>query len=165
MWKILSISLTILNCLGVNYGVGKHIQASTINDSIIGIKVGLASRMCYQLVLSTTKLGICAFYLRVFRDRMSKMISVGMMVLVVLYTIPLELIVILRCKPIAAAWDFSIANQKCMDVRSGIYANAILNILVDAGLIAFIIPRVGVYLLAEPIYHDLTSPSSVENGT
>lgn len=149
----------------MNYGAGKHIQASSIDDTISGIKLGLASRTCYQLVLSTTKLGICAFYLRVFRDRTSKMLSHGIMILVVIYTIPLELIVILRCKPVEAVWDYTIANQKCIDVRPGIYANAIFNILVDAGLIAFIVPRVRTYFLIRLICHNLASPSSFKNGT
>jgi hypothetical protein len=65
------------------------------------MRLGFASRELYQVCLGTTKLGICAFYLRIFQDRVSKVIIRSTMGFVVLFTLGLSLGIIFQCKPIA----------------------------------------------------------------
>jgi hypothetical protein len=72
-----------------------------------------------------------------------------MMGCMIVYTIPVELIVVFQCKPVEGLWSF-LFDAKCINTVDGIYEMAILNILADALLIAFVIPRVGKTQLAEP---------------
>jgi hypothetical protein len=127
----------------MQYGAGKHIDfsPSAIQSGITASKLGFISRLLYQLTLCLTKLGICTFYLRIFQDRVSKRLNYAMMCAMVAYTIPLELVIIFQCNPVKGAWDFTI-RSKCIDVLPGLYANGILNILSDALLIAFVVPRI-----------------------
>ena len=76
--KFGSVLLTMLDCLIVKYGAGRHIQTLTVADIQPNDIMAYIVRLVYQLVLSGTKLGICCFYLRVFVDRNSRYLIFGL---------------------------------------------------------------------------------------
>ena len=94
------------------------------------------------MTLSLTKISICLFYLRLFIDKISRYLAVGTMVFIVLYTIPLILISIFQCKPVAAVYDISITNSECINTLPAFYANSVFNIIVDVWLIYLVVPRI-----------------------
>lgn len=143
--QVLSIVLAALNLVSVKYGAGRHQEWASLSQALSASKFGIVSILVYQVVGSVTKVGISAFYLRVFQDRTSKILCYGMIGVVFLYTIPLELVVVLSCKPVEALWNFLITNAKCLDRHPGIYSYAILNILVDVLLMVFIVVKLGAF--------------------
>jgi hypothetical protein len=136
--------ITILNCLFVNYGSGHHQDSLTNEDSTTAAKMSYAARTLYQIVLGTTKIGLCAFYLRVFSDRKSKLLIYYMMSFVVLFASPLVLYVIVACRPV------TIENHRtplvCDSNTPDIYVSAICNISTDVLLLLFVVPRIRKYL-------------------
>ncbi|KAE9365448.1 hypothetical protein N431DRAFT_101027 [Stipitochalara longipes BDJ] len=139
-WVVGGIALTVINCLLTRYGSGKHIETLTLNDIVITIKLGFVARVLYQFTLLSTKLSICAFYYRVFTDRTSKRAIWLMAAAVTIFSIPLLLTLIFRCHPIEGAW--SMTPSKCTSDIPPLYASAILNILADVTLLAFVIPKI-----------------------
>lgn len=138
----------MLSILGIRYGAGRHTAALTMPMLITGQEIGFISRLIYQAILCITKVGICAFYLRVFQDRRSKILIYAMIAAMVLYTVPLELVTIFSCKPVKGYWELT-KPRKCINPVPSIFAVAILNISSDALLIVFVVPRVGMTLNKE----------------
>lgn len=59
--------------MATKYGAGRDMAVSeTPEAAAMATRIEFASRILYQACLAATKLGICAFYLRVFQDRTSK---------------------------------------------------------------------------------------------
>jgi hypothetical protein len=152
-----SIALTIINCLLTRYGSGRHIETLTSYDISIQVELGFVARILYQFTLMSTKLAVCAFYLRVFTDRVSKRVIWSMAAVITIFSIPLLLSLIFRCNPIEGttpslslflpclhiigAW--SLTPSKCVSNIPPLYASAVLNILADVALLAFVIPKIG----------------------
>ena len=67
-----------------------------------------------------------------------------------LYTLSLQLAALFQCTPISGAW--SMPPVKCFDLNSLFYASAGFNIVADALLLAFIIPRIRIYAQSPPYY-------------
>ncbi|KAK0103269.1 hypothetical protein ONS95_005302 [Cadophora gregata] len=61
-----SLVLTVINCVLVNHGSGHHSLLQSKADGILTIKIAFITRIFYNFVLGTTKIGICAFYPRIF---------------------------------------------------------------------------------------------------
>lgn len=107
----------------------------------------------------TTKFAVCAFYLRVFTDRTSKIIIWAMFAFIAVFSVPLLFALIFRCHPIKGtsheigrsyfvielkiigAWSMTPAD--CASQLPPLYSSAILNIFADVGLLSFVIPRIG----------------------
>ncbi|KAN0089491.1 hypothetical protein V8E51_019751 [Hyaloscypha variabilis] len=139
-WVVGSIALTIINCLLTRYGSGRHIETLTSYDISIQVELGFVARILYQFTLMSTKLAVCAFYLRVFTDRVSKRVIWSMAAVITIFSIPLLLSLIFRCNPIEGAW--SLTPSKCVSNIPPLYASAVLNILADVALLAFVIPKI-----------------------
>jgi hypothetical protein len=119
--------------------MGHHQSLQTPADATITAWLSYALRLIYQLVLGTTKLGICAFYLRVFQDRKSKIWIYLLMGFICLFTVPLEIYVAARCqleKPSGSS------NLTCDHNQPDIYVFAGCSILSDILLVIFVVPRI-----------------------
>jgi hypothetical protein len=128
-----------MNCLFTNYGSGHHQILQTIEDAAVSVKISYVARVFYQFVLCTTKLGIYSFYLRAFQDRRSKILIYSLTAFVVLFSVPLEIYILVQCRP----GQVKSGNPLVCDQNSpDIYMSAIFNIVADALLLAFIVPRI-----------------------
>ncbi|KAG4035643.1 hypothetical protein MFRU_001g04120 [Monilinia fructicola] len=139
---ILTICVAIANGLFCNYGGGRHIELQSPDDLKPFLILAFASRILYQVSLMTVRVAICLVYLRIFQDRTSQFIVYALMLFQLISTIPLTLIVVLQCDPIAAQWDFSIPVNYCLDPLPGIIAFTACSVFSDAALIVFAVPRV-----------------------
>jgi hypothetical protein len=83
----------------VHFGAGRHIQLFTLNDATQAMKLGFVCKMLYTFTLGTTKLGVCAFYTRIFPDRKSRMVMYTIATFIVLSTIPIMVAHVTRCNP------------------------------------------------------------------
>ncbi|KAH8650634.1 hypothetical protein BGZ60DRAFT_534287 [Tricladium varicosporioides] len=139
-WITGGFVLVILNCLLTRYGSGKHIQATTLSEGEVAVKLGFSAMLIYQFTLMTTKFGICAFYSRVFQDRTSKILIWSMAIFVALYSVPLLIAPFFRCHPASKAW--SLNREGCANDVPALLASAVFNIVADAGLTTFVLPKI-----------------------
>jgi hypothetical protein len=133
-----------LSCAEVKFGAGRHASIFTMEDNIQALKLAFAYRINYQFALVTTKLSICAFYLRIFEDLKSIYTIHTYMGFVGLYTLALQLALLFQCSPISGAW--SMRPARCINLNSLFYASEVFSILADALLLVFIIPRISIYV-------------------
>lgn len=136
--KVLSIALTILACLQTRYGIGKHIQDVSPAFLETGLKLEYGNRIPYFLSLGFTKVSICLFYLRVFRERYSRIIAMGTMGFTILFTVPTVIVTIFQCSPISGFWDKTI-KFTCINTNPSFYAAAACNIAADTVLIILVV--------------------------
>ncbi|KAI0014871.1 hypothetical protein F4780DRAFT_152553 [Xylariomycetidae sp. FL0641] len=95
----------------------------------------------YQLCLSFTKLSILVFYLRVLPARTPmKWVAVATMGFVAMYGIPLLLMSIFQCYPVAG--EFFGRPMRCLELTPLLISSASLHTSTDAWLIFLIIPVV-----------------------
>ena len=89
--QFLALALTAVNAELVKYGTGRHIQFVLLDKDIFAMRLILAfvSRVLFQAVLGTTKIGTCELYLRVFQDKRSKIIVRCIEAFIAIYTIAL----------------------------------------------------------------------------
>jgi hypothetical protein len=93
--------------------------------------------------LAMPKLSICSAYLRIFyTDFRGRRMIQALMVLLILTIIPMQIEVILQCKPIHVYWTEGRPASKCLKDLAGLFVNGTLNILADVILIAIVLPRV-----------------------
>ncbi len=98
---------------------------------------------------------MCAFYLRIFTDRKSRYFIWGMVAFNTIYTLPLVFALIFRCNPIQGnftpnshmtsltkAANWSLTPGKCLSDVPPLFASTVLNIVGDAALIGFAIPKI-----------------------
>jgi hypothetical protein len=93
------VVLAVLNGYLTKFGSGRHQDAIPFAHLDPLLRYAFVARQIYQFSLMTTKLGICAFYRRIFQDRTSKFIIWGMMAFVVCSSIPVMIAVFLQCQP------------------------------------------------------------------
>ncbi|KAE9364430.1 hypothetical protein N431DRAFT_563737 [Stipitochalara longipes BDJ] len=134
-----SLGLAVLDCLFVKFGTGHHSSLQTLSDVLATLKLAFASRVVYQFVICTTKLGICTFYLRVFQDKRSKMLIYSLLGFIIITALVIELAFIFACKPVSGAWAIP---QTCASPFASFYANTITSVMADVALMVFVIPRV-----------------------
>lgn len=117
------------------------------------MKLAFASRVVYQFVLCTTKLGICSFYLRIFQDRHSKITVYALIGFILVSALAIEFTFIFSCKPVSGAW--TLGEQNCLPVNPSFIANTVCNVVGDLALMIFVIPKIG---KLQCNYHDGRDP-------
>lgn len=142
-----SLALTVLSCLQTRYGAGQHLASVPLSNLKPSLQLAYATLLLYNLTLCLTKVSISLFYLRVFADRWNKPLSLAALTFVVAYTVPLEIVSVAQCRPVAGVWDRAalVAEGKevtCIDTIPAFYTSAVCNILADAWLIVHAVPRV-----------------------
>ncbi len=96
-----SVALTTLNGILTARTPVTQEKVQTTEEIELAMRLGFASRELYQVCLGTTKLGICTFYLRIFQDRVSKVIIRSTMFFIVIFTLGLSLGIFFQCEPIS----------------------------------------------------------------
>lgn len=85
--KLGDVALIILNCAFVLYGSSHHSSLQSKANGILTIKLAFITRIFYSFILGTTKIWICAFYLRIFPDRTSRLLSCALFGFIGLYSL------------------------------------------------------------------------------
>ncbi|KAH5443143.1 hypothetical protein HBI30_230740 [Parastagonospora nodorum] len=113
----------------IRHGAGRYFAALEPNDPVMSQKYAYAAQILLFPALALPKLSICCTYL-------------PLMVLLVLLIIPMDIEVILQCRPIHVYWSEGRPPSKCLDDIAGFFVSGTLNIVVDAALMAIVLPRV-----------------------
>src|SRR4051812_9987380 len=119
--------MTSLYCLQVRYGAGKHIMDISSSDVEASLKLQYATLLMYNIVNYTTKVSICLFYLRIFRNRITRWVSYLTITFLSAYTIALELVSIFQCVPVSAAFDPVRPASQCIELAGAFYGSAACN--------------------------------------
>ncbi|KAK7729440.1 hypothetical protein SLS57_001925 [Botryosphaeria dothidea] len=144
-----SLSLTTMSCLQTRYGAGQHVWNVPLSSLKPGLQLAYGTLLVYNLALSLTKISVCLFYLRVFgsssssASRTNRLLCIACIGFVVAYTIPLEVVSIVQCRPPDAVWNTAPGESaQCIDTIPAFYTSAACNMAVDLWLIAYAVPRV-----------------------
>lgn len=139
--KILGITLMVLHCLLTKYGTGHHQSTISAENLETIYMLAFAIQIIYQIVLGTTKIGICTLFLCVFQDNTGRRIMYGTVAFIAVYTTALTFASVFQCNPISRAWKQN-SPGSCINFLGPLCANGICNIAVDALLMIFIFPRI-----------------------
>ena len=113
----------------------------TAQQAATAVRLSYASRILYQFVLGSTKLGICACYMRIFIDRRSRTLIYLLLGFIFLFSMPLTIYVMAACVPIDGGWQGEPVS--CHSSRApDLFVSAACNIVADILLLIFIVPRV-----------------------
>ena len=120
------------------------------SDVKASLKLQYATLLIYNIVVYTTKVSICLFYLQIFRSRITNWVSYLTITFLSAYTIALELVSILQCTPVSAAFDPVRPEGQCIELAGAFYGSAACNIVSDiviitvaiAGIMPLQLPRV-----------------------
>jgi hypothetical protein len=127
----------------IRHGAGRHFAALDPNDPVMSQKYAYAAQILLFPALALSKLSICCAYLRIFYTaKWSRHAIQALMVLLVLLIIPMDIEVIFQCKPIHVYWSEGRPASKCLADIAGFFVSGTLNIVVDALLMAIVLPRV-----------------------
>lgn len=138
-----------MSCLQTRYGAGQHVWNVPLSSLKPGLQLAYGTLLVYNLALSLTKISVCLFYLRVFgsssssASRTNRLLCIACIGFVVAYTIPLEVVSIVQCRPPDAVWNTAPGESaQCIDTIPAFYTSAACNMAVDLWLIAYAVPRV-----------------------
>ncbi|PMD45693.1 hypothetical protein L207DRAFT_562804 [Hyaloscypha variabilis F] len=134
---IAGLAIAILNCTYTKFGSGRHQIFQTTEEFANETLLAYFSRILYQTVLGTTKIGVCCLYLRVFTDRRSMVIIYALMAFITLFSVPLVIYVTVHCIPI-----HKVEPATCHSDSPDLFVSAVCNILVDFLLVIFVVPRI-----------------------
>jgi hypothetical protein len=139
----LGIGVTATNLTLTKYGVGKHEFLMSMSDAIHTLQLAFVTRILYSLCITVIKVGIGAFYLRIFRDRVSRMWIWIINGLIGAGGVALLLTVLLQVNPIHGNWALSpVGVTKNFSDDTGVILTAAINIAGDIGLMIFVLPRI-----------------------
>jgi cation transport ATPase len=142
--KVFSQVLTIVSALSTRFGTGRHIEALSLSQAEPGLKLLYASRLLYLLVITACKYAFCASYLRIFRERTSRIAILCLTGFITLYTIPIFFATAFPCLPPSNVWHIA-TTKSCYDGPKAdalTYATGLFNVLGDILLLGFVIPQI-----------------------
>lgn len=143
-WAILvtlfvGISGTIFISVGsVPNGVGKDLWTLTPNQITNFGMWFFASEVQYFVSISTLKLSLLLFYLRIFPSMTIKRLLWATMVFDILYGVAFLLAALLQCRPISFFWTNWDGEHQgyCANVNAVGWANAAISIVLDLWMLA-----------------------------
>ena len=121
--------------------------------SLIYDQLFYVAQAFYNVNINMTKGSILFLYLRIFVQRMFRIICWIMLVIVLSYLIASMAASIFQCTPVARAWDKSIPGT-CVNITMNWYANAGFSIA--TGVIILVLPM--------PIIHSLRLQTNQKIG-
>ncbi|KAL2288749.1 hypothetical protein FJTKL_03417 [Diaporthe vaccinii] len=136
---IASILLVVSNAIQRDAGIGLHIWNVQYDDFTQSLQAWtIVATSFYCLAITFAKLSLLVLYLQLSPVK-SFRISVWVLIVFVCgYSLAYILVMVFRCRPVAAAWDMTITGAECYSQVTVMLVLSIANILVDAAL--FILP-------------------------
>ncbi|KAF2013598.1 hypothetical protein BU24DRAFT_312480, partial [Aaosphaeria arxii CBS 175.79] len=131
---VFSIATSICQGTQVYNGMGRHIQALTMEQGIGSLKALFASIMMYNFGLTLTKVSIILQYLRITIDKAVRKWCFALLYFTLLNCFQTFMTGIFSCYPVAKFWDDRIPGG-CVNKPALWYANAAINITQDIWLI------------------------------
>ncbi|KAH8650939.1 hypothetical protein BGZ60DRAFT_351088, partial [Tricladium varicosporioides] len=138
---VCTLSLSVLFGIGTAYGTGHHIKDVPLDLIQASFTISYGGILAYQVALCLTKLSILVFYLRAFPAKREQWMTVGTIIFVTSFSIPLIIGDALQCNPITGQ-SFVMPGIFCFTPEPFLKASAALHTITDAWMILMVIPVV-----------------------
>ncbi|KAK5651679.1 hypothetical protein OQA88_11745 [Cercophora sp. LCS_1] len=128
------------------YGLGQHVwnlepPLENIMDNVKKcVQLMFVAHVFYAAGTAFTKLSIITSYLRIFPHDLLRRVLYVTGVVCVGIGISAIFATIFQCKPVEAAWDFTIEESTCFPFVNFLYANAAVSIVTDFVLVVAPLP-------------------------
>ncbi|KAH9867613.1 hypothetical protein IAQ61_008207 [Plenodomus lingam] len=127
--------------LGPPNGMGRHINVVPPHNQMIVRKGDYIFSHLYDFALVSVKLGILAFYYRVFVHPVFRRIVLALAALVLAWGIGITVTLCLACRPLPAYWDISIPGE-CLKMVTFTYFTNIFNLITDVFIFLLPVPMI-----------------------
>ncbi|KAF3015887.1 hypothetical protein E8E14_009573 [Neopestalotiopsis sp. 37M] len=137
---LLSWAFMAATIAAVQHGMGMHIAealAHENNDLTSYAQIVWFSSIFYNACLGFIKISVLALYMRL-GDRTLRRLAVVMIGVVGCQATGNVMACIFQCSPVAAAYDQTITDKKCVNINAFYLANAAVNIFTD--LLTYTLP-------------------------
>ncbi|RMZ12218.1 hypothetical protein D0864_00759 [Hortaea werneckii] len=128
--------------IGMRPWLGKHAGTEVSIPHVVEFLRNLfVAQLLYTVCITLNKSTILAFYWRLFSVR-SRIPILAVTAVVVAWFLSIFFCVLFTCVPVAAQWDVSITDAKCISTRSIWIAGSIVNVMTDIVLLIMPLPFV-----------------------
>lgn len=128
----------------MGYGLGKNIwdlNLLTIMDRVQDcIQVLFICQCLHAAALTLVKLSVISTYWRLFPNSAFRKTLIGLAFLITSVAIATVFVTLFQCTPVPAAWDFSIENSRCMEIRPMYYFSTAFSAATDVVLCILPLP-------------------------
>jgi hypothetical protein len=139
--SILSIPRASLTAAGPPHGMGRHVIAVSPYDQMMVRKGDYVFSHFYDLALVSVKLGILAFYYRVFVHPVFRTAVLATAAFVVAWGIGITVTLFLACRPLNAYWDSNVSGD-CLTMVTFTYFTNISNLITDIWIFLMPVPMI-----------------------
>lgn len=124
------------------YGLGRDIWMVPFNSITNMLRLFWLCQLFYVFSVNLTKIGLLLFFLRVFPVRWFKRWCYSMLVIVTLFAIAYAFASVFQCTPVSYTWNQWDGEHEgtCVDVRTGAYVNAAINMVLDVTILLMPMP-------------------------
>jgi hypothetical protein len=126
------------------HGLGRHAAAVINNPDILTLTcVAWICQATYKVSLQLTKISLVLLYMRIFGTvKWFRMLSLGLVVFLVMFSITGSTAGLLECTPVRSAWDFTIKNRTCVNTYALFLTNGVLNTATDVVVLIMPLPLI-----------------------
>lgn len=133
--------LIIADKTGPPHGMGRHVIYVSEYDRMMVRKGDFVFSHFYDFALVFVKLGILAFYWRVFVHPIFRKIVLATATFVIAWGIGITVTLFLVCRPLNAYWD-STVNGTCLTIVTFTYFTNISNLITDIWIFLMPVPMI-----------------------
>ncbi|KAL7918870.1 hypothetical protein ACQKWADRAFT_323457 [Trichoderma austrokoningii] len=124
------IGMLVIQGLYAPMGVGRPLT-ETLPNLVVILQLTLSYALIYTLCISTVKLSVLFFYLRVFPNKHMRVATKIVIVFISVWALANILMFFLLCHPFAASYNLAIPGSKCGHQISAFIAVGVYNIVSD----------------------------------
>ncbi|KAF1961435.1 hypothetical protein CC80DRAFT_589798 [Byssothecium circinans] len=124
---------------GPPHGMGRHVSVVSPYDQMMVRKGDYVFSHFYDIALVTVKLGILAFYYRVFAVPLFRKFVLATAIFIIAWGIGITVTLALACRPIEAFWDAAVKGR-CLDLVNFTYFTNITNLVTDIWIFLMPVP-------------------------
>lgn len=121
--------------------MGRYIIYASEHDQMMVRKGDYIFSHFYDMALVTVKLGILAFYYRVFIHSLFRKFVFATVAFVIAWGIGITVTLVLACRPLEAYWDLTVKG-KCLKIVTFIYFTNISNLITDIWMFLMPVPLI-----------------------
>ncbi|KAF2498106.1 hypothetical protein BU16DRAFT_445842, partial [Lophium mytilinum] len=144
-----AIPVSLVGCAATGFGLGWKSANLKPGWEETYAKACIGNIALIPMSMSLTKISLCLTYLRLFPSRSNKIFCWTAIVYCVAWAIASIFVLIFACIPVAAVWDLSIVDKKCIDFKAALLSFAALNSLSD--FLVFLWPARSLWSIQLPV--------------
>ncbi|KAI8943493.1 hypothetical protein NX059_001495 [Plenodomus lindquistii] len=126
---------------GPPHGIGRHVNVVSPYDQMMVRKGDYIFSHFYDIALVSVKLGILAFYHRVFVHPVFRRVVLALAALVLVWGLGITITLCLACRPLSAYWDVNVRGQ-CLQMVPFTYFTNIFNLATDVFIFLLPVPMI-----------------------